>query len=209
MQRVLIVDDHAIVREGVKAILQRMGFVEIQEAATALEALEFLRNAPFDLVIQDLNLPGMDGFELLDQIHRLWKALPVLVLSIYSEQQYALRALHSGASGYVSKNSISAELEIAVRKAISAGKYVSSALAERLAWSIAEENDRRPHERLTDREFQVMRLILDGQSLSTIGRELNLSVKTVSTHRARILKKLDLKTTVDLVRYAIKHDLCD
>ena len=209
MKRVLVVDDHAIVREGLRAILTKIGFEEVEEASSARRALELVKSLEFDLVIQDLHMPGTDGLELLDQIRRHDETIKVLVLSMYAEEQYAARVIRAGASGYLSKDSITAELEAAVRRVASGRKYVSSSFAERLAGSLSPEADREPHERLTEREFQVLASILDGKSPRATAGELHISVKTVSTHRTRILEKLELASTVDLVRYAIKHGLCE
>jgi len=209
MKRVLVVDDHSVVRDGLRAILTGMGFEDIREASSAGGAMELVRSLDFDLVIQDLNMPGTDGIELMGQIRRHDATIPVLVLSMYPEQQYAARVMRAGASGYVGKDSIPGELETAVRRVASGGKYISSSFAERLATGLSPRADRQLHEQLSDREFQVMAAILDGKSLTTIAGELHISVKTVSTHRARILEKLELESTVDLVRYAIKHGLCE
>ena len=207
MKTVLIVDDHAIVREGLKAILQKMGFSKVQEASSGRKALELIFGNEFSAIVLDINMPGMDGIEILKQIRGHDKTVPVLVLSMYAEEHYAIRAMRHGASGYLTKDSITTELETAVQKVISGRKYISAALAEQLAETLSAETLAKPHERLTNREFQVMRLMLQGKSPSEMAEELHLSIKTISTHRVNIFEKLDLKSMVDLVRYAIRHDL--
>lgn len=209
MKTVLIVDDHAIVREGLKAILQKMGFSKVREASSGRKALELVFHNEFSVIVLDINMTGMDGIEILKQIRGHDKTVPVLVLSMYTEEHYAIRAMRNGASGYLTKDSITTELETAVQKIISGRKYISAALAERLAESLSAETSDKPHERLTDREFQVMRLMLQGKSPSEMAEELHLSIKTISTHRVNIFEKLDIKSMVDLVRYAIRHDLCE
>ena len=209
MKTALVVDDHAIVREGLVALLQRIGFERVEEESSGRKALGLLEKNDFNLVILDIHMPSMDGLELLERIREKDKKVKVLVLSMHSEDHYAVRALKAGANGYLTKDTVSLELEEAIKKVAAGGKYITMSLAERLVDEISGNREALPHERLTQREFQIFNLILDGKSPSDIAGQLHLSVKTVSTHRAKIMEKMGMKSTVDLVRYAIKFDLCD
>ena len=209
MKTALVVDDHAIVREGLIAMLRRIGFERVEEESSGYKALDLLEKNDFDLVVLDIHMPSMDGLELLERIREKDKSLKVLVLSMYSEAHYAVRALRAGANGYLTKDTVSHELEEAVKKVAAGGKYITMSLAERLVDELSGNRETLPHERLTKREFQIFNLILDGRNPSEIADQLHLSVKTVSTHRAKIMEKMGMKSTVELVRYAIKFDLCE
>jgi DNA-binding NarL/FixJ family response regulator len=206
--RILIVDDHAIVREGLKTILAKTSEFEVAgEAANAPDAMSVLRQMPVDLALVDIGLPGRTGVDLLKSIKVEFPKLPVLVLSTYPEDQYAMRVLKQGAAGYLSKESAPELLTSAVRKVAAGGKYVSAAMAERLLSEIGVDADKSPHARLSDREFEVFKLIAGGKSLTDIADGMHVSIKTVSTHRARILEKTGFKTNADITRYALERGL--
>lgn len=207
MQRVLLVDDHTVVRRGVRAILEDdMPGVQIAEATNGDEALAALAEK-FDAVVLDLSMPGRDGFDLLAEIKHRYPKLPVLIMSLHSEEQFALRALRAGAAGYLTKASAPEQLVAAITKVLRGGRYVSEALAERLAAGLGGSDTGSPHERLSDREFDVMRGIASGRSVSEIAAQMHLSVKTVSTYRARLLEKMGMSTNAELTRYAIEAGL--
>jgi two-component system, NarL family, invasion response regulator UvrY len=205
--KILIVDDHAVIHQGLKRILDdEFQGATFGKARHSQEVLDLVSRERWDLVILDVDLPGRGGLDVLKQLRAEHPKLPVLMFSMHSEEQFAVRALKAGASGYVAKDSASEQLVEAVRKAIRGGRYVSAALAEKLAADLSR--DVSPvHEILSDREFEVMRMIAEGKSTTTIADLLSLSVKTVSTYRARILEKLQLETTSELIRYAIDHGL--
>ena len=204
--RILIVDDHAVVRRGLREILvEEFPGVHVGEAASVAEAVGMTRAGRWDLVILDLNLPGGSGLDALKEIKQLQPRLPVLVLSIYPEDQYAVRVLEAGASGYLTKEMAPAGLVEAARKSIAGGRYVSPALAERLALRLAPGRRDAPHETLSDREFQVLRMIASGRTVGQIAQELGLSVKTVSTYRTRLPDKMGLKNNAELTRYAFAN----
>ncbi len=206
--RILIVDDHAIVREGLKTILAKSNdFAVAGEAANAPDAMGVLRNVPVDMVLLDIGLPGKTGVDLLKTIKLEWPKLPVLVLSTYPEDQYALRVLKQGAAGYLTKESAPELLTSAVRKVAAGGKYVSAATAERLLNEIGTDSDKAPHARLSDREFEVFKLIAGGKSLTDIADGMHVSIKTVSTHRTRILEKTGFRSNADITRYALERGL--
>ena len=208
--RVLICDDHPIVRKGLREILQEEGpAVTIGEAATAQDALDLARKQSWDAVMLDITMPGRSGLELLKQLREERPNLPVLVLSVHPAEQYALRVLRAGASGYLTKESAPDELLTAVRRILGGGRYISPSVGETLAADLGRPADELPHQGLSDREFEILRLIASGKRPSEIADELHLSVKTVSTYRARVLEKLHLRTTAQLMRYAIKHGLVD
>ena len=210
MTTLLMVDDHALVRKGLRAIVQEdLPNVNVEEAGTAREGLEALRQHPADAVVLDLGLPDHTGLDLLKRIHQEWPRLPVLILSMYDEEQYGLRAMRAGASGYLSKGSAPENLVFALKKILHGGRYVSANLGERLAAHVSGDLQDEPHQALSDREYQVLRLIASGKSVSDIAGELSLSVKTVSTHRARILQKMGLKHNADLTHYAMSKGLVD
>jgi len=208
--RILIADDHAVVREGVKRILTSIdnGAV-VGEASNGQELLAKSTAEAWDVVLLDISMPGRNGLDVLRQLKTSCPLLPVLVFSMHTEPQYAMRAFKSGAAGYLTKESIPEELVSAVRKVVQGGRYVSPAMAEYLVDELASPTEAPPHSRLTNRELQVLCLLASGKTVSQIGTELALSVKTVSTHRSRILDKMRLKTNAELIRYAIWHRLVD
>jgi DNA-binding NarL/FixJ family response regulator len=210
MTRVLIADDHEIVRHGLRDILTtRLGKVAVSEAKDAGEAINLLIKQDWDLVLLDINMPGRSGLEVLEQARRLRPKTPVLVLTSYPEEQFALRAFKLGASGYITKQSVTDELITAVQRVLAGGRYVTASLAERLASCLGDTPDQAPHESLSQRELQVLRLIAVGKSIKGTADELALSEKTVATYRARIAEKAGLKTNVEIARYALKQGLVD
>jgi two-component system invasion response regulator UvrY len=210
MIRVLIADDHAVVRQGLKQILGGTPEMLVAgEATNGQEVLDKVRAEAWDVVILDISMPDRSGLDILKQLKAERPKLPVLVLSMHSEDQYAVRVLKAGASGYLTKDSAPDELVKAIRKVVSGGRYVSSFLAEKLAFEIGTDSSRLPHETLSDREFQVLRLIAAGKSVTEIAAELYLSVKTVSTYRARLLRKMNLGTNAELMHYAMQNHLID
>jgi DNA-binding NarL/FixJ family response regulator len=208
MIRILIADDHAIVREGLKQIVSETpDMVVACEAANGHEVLEQLRKQHCDVVLLDLTMPGRGGMDTLRQLKRDFPEIPVLILSIHPEDQYAIRALRQGASGYLTKESAPEELVEAIRRAAYGRKYVSPTLAEKLAAKLESGSNKLPHETLSDREFQVMTMIASGKTVTEIADELSLSVKTISTNRTRLLKKMSMRTNAELTHYAFKHGL--
>ena len=208
--KILITDDHAVLRRGLKQILED-GFGKIQfgEAANTGEAIAQVAREHWDLVMLDITMPGRSGLDALKEIKAIKPNMRVLVLSVHSEDQFAVRVLKAGASGFLNKDSAPEELVKAVRKVIGGGRYVSTSLAEKLAFNLDHPTDQLPHQTLSDREFQVLRMIGSGKTVSEIAEELSLSVKTVSTYRARILEKMSLKTNAELTRYAFEHKLVE
>jgi DNA-binding NarL/FixJ family response regulator len=208
--KVLIADDHAIVREGLKQIiLDTFGDGTIRQAGTGQAALEAVRAEPWDLLILDLNMPDKDGLEVLKDALALRPRLLVIVLSFHPEDQYAVRAFRAGARAYLSKETAPDQLVAAIKTVLAGRKYVSAALAERLVGDLTGEAGRALHEALSDRELQVLRLLGSGKTVSEIADQICLSVKTVSTYRARLLEKLRLTTTAQLIRYALHHKLVE
>jgi two-component system invasion response regulator UvrY len=206
--RILIVDDHMVVREGLRGFLADTPDLWITgEASTAREALSQIRVGEWDLVLLDISMPDQNGLITLKQIKRLRPDLPVLIFSMLSEKEHAIRSLEAGASGFVTKDSTPEQIREAIRRAVRGGRYVSPELAERLLTQTLPQRSKLPHERLTARELEMMLRIARGQALTQIGRELHLSVKTISTHRARVLQKMELATNADLTRYVISHGL--
>ncbi|HXN24887.1 MAG TPA: response regulator transcription factor [Candidatus Dormibacteraeota bacterium] len=210
MMRVLIADDHAIFRLGLKDLLtdefQKVTFAEAQNAD---EALEHIRKQNWEIAILDISMPGRSGLDILEEIKRIRPKLPVLLLSMHPEEQFARRALKSGAAGYLTKESVPEELKKAVRKALAGGRYVSTALAEKLAWDLDSRAETPIHDLLSDREFQVLRMVASGKTVKDIADELALSVKTVSTYRTRILEKTRMKNNAELIRYAVQSHLVE
>lgn len=208
---VLLVDDHRIFREGIKRLIDDTTDLEVAgEAADGPTALATLARGEYDVVLLDISLPGRSGLEVLEQIRARDEHLPVLILSMHSEDQYAVRAIRAGASGYLSKDCRPEELLDALRRVVSGRRFISPRVAEALADSIGRPDaDGDPHEALSDRELQVLRRLARGASIKEIAEKLHLSPKTVSTYRARILLKMDLKTNADLTRYAVDHALID
>jgi two-component system invasion response regulator UvrY len=208
MLNVLIVDDHAIVRQGLKQLLiDEFHSVTFGEAGDGAAALTQFEHHTWDVLILDIFLPGRNGLELLKEVKGIAPKMPVLVYSMHPEDQFAVRALKLGASGYLSKSNLPEELVKAVRKVMAGGKYISPALAEHMALDIVEGTAAQPHELLSEREFQVMQMIAAGKSTSEIAAELSLSAKTISTYRARLLEKMHIKTNADIIHYVIEHKL--
>lgn len=208
--RILIADDHAVVRHGLKQILaSAFKRAVFGEAANSQEALERVWKEPWDVVILDLTMPGRSGLEVLKEIKRARPKLPVLILSMHPEDQFAVRLLKAGASGYMTKESAPEELVGAVNKAVAGGRYVSLQLAEKLASLIVHDVQAAPHESLSDREFLILRLIASGKPVGAIARELSLSVKTISTYRARLLEKMCMSNNSELVHYAFQNQLVE
>jgi len=208
MTRVLIVDDHAIVRRGLRSLLSdELPEATFGEASHAQQALKELRREKWDVALLDINLPGKSGLDLLKVLKAEWPKLPVLVLSGHPEDQFAVRVLKAGAGGYLTKESAPEELAKAIRKILAGGRYVSPALAEHLALGVKKDLTRTPHETLSDREYEVMSYIASGKTVTEIAEELSLSVKTISTYRARVLEKLGVKNSAKIVQYAIRNGL--
>lgn len=208
--KILVADDHAIFRRGLKETLRsEFPKASFAEAKTAEEAVEQIRQRDWDIVVLDISMPGRTGLEILREAKTLRPSMPILILSMYPEEQFARRALRAGASGYVTKESVAEELTEAVRRVLRGGRYVSTNLAERLASDLGRRGDAPLHERLSDREFQVLRMIASGMTVKDIAEKLEVSVKTVSTYRARVLLKTALRSTADLVRYAVQNGLVD
>lgn len=210
MFRVLIADDHAIVRRGLQEILLReLPGTICGEANDAQETLAQVQNGYWDLLILDITMPGRSGLDVLKDLRAIRPKLPVLVLSVHPEDQYGRRVLRAGASGYMNKETAPEELIKAVRKVLAGGYYVSTDLAEKLASSLRHDVNRPVYELLSDREFEVLRMIAAGKTVSQIGEELHLSVTTISTYRARILQKLEKSSTAELIHYAIQNQVID
>jgi len=208
MTRILLVDDHAVVRQGLKQILEgAVAGAELGEAASAEEAVRMAQAQDWDAVILDISLPGKSGLEALKELRRARPRLPVLVLSMYPEEQFGVRALRAGAAGYLAKQSTAVDLVTAVRTVLAGRRYLSPNLAERIAGEIGLAPGRAPHELLSDREFQVFRLLASGKTVTASAEALGLSVATVSTYRSRILEKMGLSENYDLVQYAIVNRL--
>lgn len=210
MIKVCVVDDHAVVREGLKRIIaENPGMAVTAEAGDGHEALRILKSEPCDVVLLDITMPNKSGLDVLKELHAESPRLPVLVLSMHAEDQYAVRVLRAGAAGYLTKETAPAKLVQAIRKVIRGGKYVSSTLAEKLVFDLGGDPSKAPHEVLSDREYQVLCMIASGKTVTDIAEELALSVKTISTYRVRILEKLNMKNNAELTRYAIKEGLVD
>src|ERR671930_2264473 len=204
--RILVCDDHPIVRKGLREILeQARAPVTVGEAASAAEGLALARKQPWDIVVLDITMPGRSGLELLKDLQS--ERVPVLVLSVHPAEQYAVRVLRAGASGYLTKESAPEELLAAIRRIVRGGRYISPSVGETLANDLDRPAEQLPHHGLSDREFEIMRLIASGKRVSEIAGQLHLSVKTVSTYRARVLEKLNLRSTDEIMRYALKHGL--
>ncbi len=210
MIRVLLADDHTILREGLKQILAECrDMVVAGEADNGHDALKKVREEDWDVVVLDMSMPGRSGLELIKLIKLDNPKLPILILSMHREDQYAVRTLKAGASGYVSKDSASSQLVSAIRKVAGGGIFLSPEMAEKLAFSLRQQSDALPHTLLSDREYQIFMLLLHGSSISEIAEELNLSVKTVSTHKTHILQKMAVDNMASLVKYGIRHGLVD
>ena len=208
MLRILIADDHTVVRKGLKQILlEEFPTAHIEDVPDAEEMIKKVMNSNWDVVVSDMSMPGRSGLDALQQIKQIYPDLPVLILSIHPEEHYALRVLKAGASGYLSKGSASDELVKAVQTVLLGKKYISASVAEKLASSFSSDSAKQAHELLSDREFDVMKLLAAGKSVSDIAEILSLSVTTISTYRARIMTKMNLKTNSDLTKYAIESNL--
>lgn len=208
MTRIFLADDHSIIRDGLKQILtETEDLTVVGEAANGIELLSRLQNLDCDLLVLDISMPGKSGLELIKRVHRDHPHLPILILSMHHEDQYALRAFRAGAAGYITKESDAELLVAAIRKVAAGGIQVSSHVAELMARQIGTDSNALPHTRLSNREYQVFEMLVAGQGLTEIGAALSLSVKTVSTHKTRIMQKMELATTSELVRYAIAHGL--
>jgi len=210
MIRVLIVDDHAILRRGLAQIIAEAGDMQVcAEAATGAEAIRLAREQPVDVALLDITLPDRNGLDALKQLKKETPKLAVLMLSMHPEEIYALRAIKAGASGYLSKQSAPALLVTAIRQVAGGRRYISPLLAEALAGTLVGETERPAHATLSDREYETMRLIASGRTLTEIAAEMHLSVKTVSVYRARLLQKMHLKNNAELTHYALKEQLVD
>ena len=210
MTRILIADDHAIVRDGLRRILQSAAGIEVAgEAVNGNEVMARVHEGGFDLLLLDMSMPGKNGIELIKWTKATRPDVAVLVLSMHQEEQYAVRAIRAGASGYVTKESASSLLVAAIRKVAEGGLYISPGVAEQLALTLRPQTDDLPHQTLSDREYEVFALLVTGATVSDIATRLHLSGKTVSTHKARILEKMSMHSVADLVRYALAHKLGD
>jgi two-component system, NarL family, invasion response regulator UvrY len=208
--KVLIADDHAIVRRGLKLILsEEFSRIVFGEARNGQEVLDQVWKQDWDIVILDITMPGRSGLEVLKELKQLRPKLPVLILSMHSEDQFGMRVLKAGAAGYMTKENVPEELVKAIKKVLAGGKYISPGLAEQLAFNLEEDTGRPPHEKLSDREYQVMCMIASGRTVKEIAVELALSMKTISTYRTRILEKLKMKSSAELTHYAVKNKLVD
>ncbi len=210
MLRILIADDHPVVRQGLRqTIAETSDMVVVDEAGNGWEVLSKVRASSYDVVLLDISMPGRSGMDILKELKDERPGLPVLILSIHPEEQYALRAFKAGASGYLTKESAPDELVAAIRKISTGGKYISSSLAEILASELGTSNEELLHKTLSNREYQVMRMIALGKTVTEIAEELSLSVKTVSTYRSRILEKMKMKNNAEITYYAVKNRLVD
>lgn len=208
--RLVIADDHAIVREGLKRIVADAGDMQVVgEAADGTEVMQRVRTLDFEVLVLDLSMPGRSGMELIKLVKAEKPRLRILVLSMHHETQYAVRAIKSGASGYLTKESAPGELAQALRKIAAGGAYISAEVAEQLALGAMGDTPAAPHAALTDREFDVMRRLAAGEAVSDVAAALHLSVKTVSTHKANLMAKMGMHNQTDLVRYALRHGLID
>ena len=208
MLRILVADDHAVVREGVKQILGDVSDMVVKgEAKDGPETLEKAMRDDYDVILLDISMPGRNGLEILKEIKTNLPKIPVLILSMHPEEQYAIRALRAGASGYLTKASAPQELIGAIRKASRGGKYVTASLAEKLAFELDADMEKPPHEALSNREYQVMLMLASGKTVGEIAEELCLSAKTISTYRTRIMEKMGMKKNAELTLYAVKNQL--
>lgn len=208
MIRIVIADDHTIMREGLKRILNGMEDICVAgEATDGASTLARVREGGFEVLLLDLCMPGLSGIELIRQIRQIAPALSILVLTMYEEEQYAVRSIRAGALGYLTKESAEAQLVSAIRRVASGKHYISAEVAEQLALNIGKKDVTLPHVRLSDREFQVFSMLTAGKTLTEIAGQLHLSVKTVSTHKTRILQKMEMNTLAEIVQYAVRHNL--
>jgi two-component system invasion response regulator UvrY len=210
LMKILVIDDHEVVRRGVKQILEEnFLYVEVGEAETSQKAIAAVQREPWDLGIVDISLPDQSGLELLCELHRSAPRLPLMVLSLHTEEQYAVRAFRAGAMAYLTKQTVPEELVRAVKQVLTGRRYVTASLGEFMAGSLSTHPDRPGQDTLSERELEVLVLIAQGRSVKHIAQSLTLSVKTVSTYRARLLDKLQFRTTAELIRYALDHRLVE
>lgn len=207
MAKVLIADDHAIIRRGLQQILAEEHDLEVSEAEGPHEVIRMVRQQAWDIVLLDLDMPGKSGLDVLKELKQARPKLPVLILSMHPEDQFAVRTLRAGAAGYMTKAAAPDELVKAVRKTLKGGRYISETVADKLAVNLDADTEKPPHESLSDREYQVICLIASGKTVGEIAEELSLSVPTVSTYRTRILEKMGMKTNAELTHYAIRNGL--
>jgi two-component system invasion response regulator UvrY len=207
---ILVADDHPVVRQGIRQIVaQSPDMAVAAEAASGPEVLGAIRRVPLDLVLLDLTMPGSDGLEVLKELKRQRPQVPVLILTMHSEDQFAIRALKAGAAGYLTKESAPDELVGAIRKVVAGGRYISPWLAQKLAAHLGPDSEKPAHEKLSDREYQILRMIAAGKSTRGISTELSLSVKTVGIYRARVLEKMNMKSTAEVAAYVVRNRLAD
>ena len=210
MINILIVDDHLIVREGIKRIIDDVPDMNIvAEASSGQEAIDLILENLYDLILLDISMPGQNGLQTLKLIKKHDKNIPVLMLSMHSEEQYAMRTIKAGASGYMTKETASHQLVTAIRKINGGRKFISKEVAELLTTELYHDEDKDPHENLSDREFEILKLIASGKTTKTIANDLSISPKTVSTFRSRILKKLDMRNNADIIHYVVDYKLND
>ena len=207
MLKVLIADDHAIVRQGLRRIAEQQADMLVDEASNGHEVLAKVRDEHWDILVLDISMPDGNGLDVLQEVKHITASLPVLVLSMHPEEQYAVRVIKAGASGYMNKDGAPEELLQAIQKVVAGGRYISQTLAEKLAFDLGDQTDKPLHELLSNREYSVLLMIGAGKSVSDIAAEISLSVKTVSTYRSRVLVKLNLRNNADLVRYVIDNQL--
>ncbi len=208
--KILVADDHAIVRKGLIQIISEVpGMHVVDEASNGIEAMQKLLEKDYDIVLLDISMPGRSGLDILRAIKNKKPKIPVLVLSVHPEEQYAIRAIKAGASGYLTKDSAPDELIAAIKKISKGGKYVTTSLAEKLLYELEPSDEKPGHEILSDREYQVMCMFALGKTLKEIAKELSLSIQTISTYRMRILEKMKMNTLAEVIRYAIKHGLVE
>ncbi len=208
MVKIFIADDHAVVRQGLKQIISEVSDMQVLgESDNGFEVIDHLKAGNYDMVILDITMPGPNIIDLVKQIHQIKPQMPILVLSIHPEEQYAVRVLRCGASGYLTKESAPEELVNAIRKLSKGGKYVSAALAEKLLFTLGTDQEKLPHDNLSDREYQSLCMIAAGKTVKDIARDLNLSEKTISTYRSRVLQKMGMKNNAEITHYAFKYGL--
>ncbi len=210
MIRIVIADDHTIVREGLKQLLSATAdLTVVGEAQNGHEVLQRIRDSDFDVLLLDMSMPGKSGIELIKQVHNEKPKLRILVLSMHEEEEYAVRALKAGAAGYITKESASAQLVAAIRKVAGGGAFISPAVAEQFALGVMPQSEGLPHTALSNREFQVFQMLVRGVSVTVIADTLNLSVKTVSTHKSNVMQKMGMANQSELILYAVNHRLLD
>jgi DNA-binding NarL/FixJ family response regulator len=208
--KILLTDDHAVVRQGLKLILaDHFKRAVFGEASNAQEAFACVAREKWDVAVLDVTMPGRSGLEVLKEMKRLRPKMPVLILSMHPEDQFAVRMLQTGAAGYLTKESAGEQLVGAIEKVVAGGRYISASLAERMATYLDKDVQKQPYERLSDREFLILRMIASGKTVSQIAKELSLSVKTISTYRARVLEKMDMNTNAQLTHYALQNGLVE